>query len=105
MASLASRVRVGRSEIHGRGLFAKQRFRADAYIGTFEGVRTRRNGEHVLWVVEPDGRRLGIDGKNALRFLNHDRRPNGEFDGLELYALRNIQPGHEILIDYGEDWD
>jgi SET domain-containing protein len=104
MGSLGSRVRVGSSEVHGRGLFARLRFRAGAHIGSFRGVPTKRDGEHVLWVAETDGRRFGIDGKNALRFLNHDRRPNAEFDGAELYATRNIQPGREILIDYGEDW-
>ena len=99
------RVRVAKSAIHGRGLFARQRFRAGAHIGTFQGTVTTRNGEHVLWVAEPDGRRWGIRGENSLRFLNHDRRPNAEFDGVELFALRNIQPECEILIHYGDDWE
>jgi hypothetical protein len=37
--------------------------------------------------------------------LNHTKRPNAEFEGADLFALRNIQPGQEILIHYGEAWE
>jgi hypothetical protein len=94
-----------KSPVHGRGLFARVRFRPGAYIGTFEGVPTRRDGEHVLWVLEDDGRSSAIRGRNELRFLNHAKRPNAEFEGANLFAVRNIQPGHEILIHYGEAWE
>ena len=90
--------------MHGRGLFAQRRFREGAWIGTFEGEPTRRNGTHVLWVLEEDGTQRGIRGRNALRFLNHDVHANAEFRGADLYALRNIQPGAEIFIDYGPEW-
>jgi hypothetical protein len=100
-APLTARVRVAKSEVHGRGLFACRRFREDAWIGTFEGDPTSRNGMHVLWVLGEDGRQHGIRGRNALRFLNHDPDPNAEFRGADLHAVRNIQPGAEILIDYG----
>ncbi len=100
-----SRIAVGTSPIHGRGVFARRRIRLGARIGDFEGSETRRNGTHVLWVLEEDGRTVGIRGKNELRFLNHARIPNAEFRGASLYAVRNIQPGHEITIDYGDDWD
>ena len=73
-------------------------------IGCFEGDSTRIDGMHVLWLIDEDGSEIGIRGRNALRFLNHDDRPNAEFWGEELYALRNVQPGVEILIDYGEAW-
>jgi SET domain-containing protein len=101
---LGARVRVGKSAVHGRGLFARTRLRKGAHIGTFEGELTIRDGEHVLWVLAEDGTREGILGRNVLRFLNHDVRPNAEFEGAELYALRNIQPGAELFIDYGDDW-
>ena len=99
------RVVAKKSPVHGRGLFAGVRFRPGAYIGTFEGVPTRRDGEHVLWVLEDDGCSSAIRGRNELRFLNHAKRPNAEFEGADLFALRNIQPGHEILIHYGEAWE
>ena len=93
------------SPVHGHGLFSRKRFRPGAYIGTFEGVPTRRDGEHVLWVLGEDGRAQAIRGQNELRFLNHASRPNAEFEGADLFALRNIQPGREILIHYGEAWE
>ncbi|MBT8075418.1 MAG: SET domain-containing protein, partial [Gammaproteobacteria bacterium] len=33
------------------------------------------------------------------------KQPNGEMDGLDLYARRNIRAGEEITIDYGEEFD
>jgi len=94
-------VRVGKSPVHGRGLFARRRIRSGACIGTFEGEPTKRDGMYVLWVLEDNGKQRGIRGRNALRFLNHDPNPNAEFLGPDLHATRNIQPGAEIFIDYG----
>jgi len=99
---LRSLFRVRPSPIHGLGLFARTRIRKGQYLGTYEGPRVNRNGSHVLWVYEGRGwtRR---DGKNLLRYINHSNNPNAEFDGFDLYALRDIRPGEEITIDYGED--
>lgn len=63
---------------------------------------------HVLWVEADAGDEeewVGYDGNNELRFLNHDKQPNGEMDGLDLYAARPIRAGEEITIDYGEEFD
>lgn len=103
--SIRDRVEVRTSPIHGRGVFARRRFRVDAWIATFEGRRTAHDGMHVLWVIEDDGSEVGIEGRNALRYLNHSRTPNAEFRGPDLHALRNIQPGQEITFHYGEAWD
>ena len=42
--------------------------------------------------------------KHIWRFVNHSRRPNANFDGEELVALRPILLGEEITHNYGEDW-
>ena len=89
-----SRIVVGSSPIHGRGVFARGRIRSGARIGDFEGPRTTRNGTHVLWVRDEDGKDVGIRGKNELRFLNHARRANAEFRGASLYDL-TIEPATE----------
>ena len=102
---LRDRVAVLRSPVHGRGLFACVRLRKGARIGRFEGALTQRDGPHVLWVLEEDGSRYGIRGSNELRFLNHAARPNSEFQGDDLIAIHNIQPGCEIMIHYGDDWE
>ncbi len=99
------RVRAATSAIHGKGLFATRRIRESAYIATFEGTRTKCDGMHVLWAVDEDGNQFGIRGDNELRFLNHSREPNAEFSGVDLYALRNIQPGCEVTFHYGDDWE
>lgn len=62
---------------------------------------------HVLWVDEGNDEEenwVGYDGDNELRFMNHSRQPNGEMDGLDLYARRDIRAGEEITIDYGEEF-
>jgi len=101
----AARVKVGTSSIHGRGLFAQRRIRDGAYVATFLGDITTKNGMHVLWTRDKNDREIGIEGRNELRFLNHSPDPNAEFVGADLHARRNIQPGVELTIDYGDDWD
>ena len=105
MSDLLQRIRAATSERHGRGVFARRRFQPGARIGRFEGRPTKRDGTHVLWLFDDDGNAEGLRVTNALRFLNHSSNPNAEIDGLDLYALRNIQPGAEILIHYGNDWN
>jgi SET domain-containing protein len=99
------RLRVESSSIHGRGVFACRRIREGAYVATFVGTETKKNGMHVLWTLEEDGREVGIEGQNDLRYLNHSHQPNVEFIGADLHAIANIQPGAELTFDYGEDWE
>jgi len=95
---------VARSPIHGRGLFARKRIEPDEYIGTYEGPNTDKNGMHVLWLWNEDNEQWeGIDGRNEMRFLNHSSRPNADWWGDELYALKPIATDEEITFDYG--WD
>jgi len=98
---LLARVEVRRSPIHGRGVFARKRLRKGQLVGRFEGETTRRNGTYVLWLIDEDGTETGIRGRNALRFLNHGDPPNAEFRSDALHVLCNVQPGVELLIDYG----
>ena len=105
-SSIDQAVKVGKSPIHGRGVFAQKRFRKGRYIATFEGRPAAQDGMHVLWILDDQNRKtIGIEGRNVLRFLNHASTPNAEFIGLHLYAVSNIQPGQEITFDYGEDWN
>lgn len=97
-------VEVKQSRLHGKGIFARRRLRLGQRIGRFEGEATMHDGTYVLWLIGDDGSEVGIRGRNALRFLNHGRPANAEFLDAELYVVRNIQPGREVLIDYGEAW-
>lgn len=102
--------RVGESDVHGRGVFARTRIRSGDLIGRFEGVPTEQDGVYVLWIVDEnddDGNEVevGIEGRNELRFLNHADPPNAELAGQDLYALCDVEVGSEILIHYGEAWE
>ena len=92
------------STVHGMGVFALVELKQDALIGRYVGTPTKVDGKYVLWVEGNEGSWEGIDGSGDLRFLNHSRSPNVVFDGPDLYALRDIDPGEELLFDYGEDW-
>ncbi len=93
-------VRVKKSPIHGRGLFATQRIRKGTVIGQLEGRITRKNGAYVLWLTHE----LGVQVTNKYRFVNHSDNPNAAyFDDATLVALRTIQPGEEITHNYSGD--
>lgn len=99
---------VAESAVHGRGLFARHDIQTDAWIGHYDGPETRNNGMHVLWVETDEGADdewLGYDGNNELRFLNHSKQANAEFDGRDLYARLLIPKGTEITINYGEEFE
>ena len=103
---MKGKIEVRRSPLGGRGVFTTEPIRAGEKIGRFIGERTTRNGRHVYWIEYPDGWR-GYRGRGRLRFLNHADRPNSEFDGLDLYALRVIREDDEVTINYGDEheWD
>jgi len=103
-AKIFSDVEVRESPIHGKGVFAKKRIRANTRVGVYEGPHTKRNGTYVLWVEYDDGEVIGINGRNALRYMNHSRTPNSVFWGEELFTLCDIAPDTELTFDYGEDW-
>jgi SET domain-containing protein len=93
------------SPIHGTGVFARVDIAVETHIGRYEGSPTDTDGTYVLWVEDDEGDSWhGIDGTGVLRFLNHSRTPNVEFDGPELYALCDIEAGEELRFDYGADW-
>jgi SET domain-containing protein len=91
---------VAISPIHGKGLFARADIKTGTYLGTYQGPEAKRNGSHVLWVYFDDDTVIGRRGMNKLRYLNHSKRANAEFDGFDLYATRSISPNEEITINY-----
>lgn len=111
-------VSVRKSDIHGKGLFAQRSFKAGEKVGEFKGAPAKREGMHVIFIpVEKKEKWSGIIRKeggqwwkalkiaNEFKFLNHSSRPNCEAREIEIVALRNIRPGEEMTIHYGDDWD
>lgn len=105
----APAVRIGRTPL-GRGVFARRRFRPQQVIGVIRGqVLTDPCYASNYCMDLGDGRSL--EPAAPFRFLNHSCEPNCELfswetnepaplDRLWLQALRPIEPGEELTIDY-----
>lgn len=117
-------VRVRRSRLHGRGVFALRRIRKGTRVLEYLGDRIshqqadrRYEHKHIndnhtfLFIVDRgvviDG---GMHGNNA-RFINHSCDPNCEslIEDRRVFieAIRTIRPGEELTYDYqiGRDRD
>jgi SET domain-containing protein len=98
---------VGESPIHGKGLFARCEIKEGQPLGTYRGPACHdldAGGPHVLWVESESGVWVGRDGRNILRYMNHNNSPCAEFDGFELFAITDIARDSEITIHYGEEF-
>jgi len=92
-----SKVYVGDSPIHGKGLFAKSFIPEGTVIGVVQGEPARADGPHVLWVDDENGFHVLCD----LRFINHSKNPNAcYYDDLSVVALEDIAPHQEITHNY-----
>lgn len=93
---------VAASDIHGKGLFAKDPIRKGTIIGWLQGRPCTENGDYVLWISELQGIEVICD----LRYINHSDRPNAcYYDDLSVIALRDIAAGEEITHNYASnDW-
>jgi hypothetical protein len=107
------KLRVGRSGITGRGLFAGCAIPARAKIGEFEGevisireARRRARDRKVVAIVELAGKAIDATAtRRGFRYINHSCEPNTftrlTVNRAEFYALRRIRPGEELTVDYG----
>lgn len=107
--------RVGRSLIHGRGLFALADIPSRRKLGELGGelisqreARRRARGASSVKMVEfGDGTALDATRKGGpFGYVNHSCDPNTFmrlFRGrVEFYSLRPIEAGEELTCDYGE---
>jgi SET domain-containing protein len=108
-------VAVRKSRIDGFGAFAAEDVPAQRKIGEIRGetisvseARRRAQGKARIMIVEISPKKA-IDASGSsdpMRFTNHSCQPNARLqirDGrVEFYALRNISPGEEITVNYGE---
>lgn len=108
------KLKIRKSGIHGEGVVAGAALAARRKIGEVGGrwVRlpeARRWAERRarIYLIEVS-RRLALDCSrgNALGKLNHSCEPNCYLRvfrrHVEVYALRDIRPGEELTVDYGE---
>ena len=103
------------SLIDGTGAFAAEAIPAKRKIGeirgetisVYEAWERAKKLERIM-IVEVNERRA-IDASRSsdpLRFTNHSCRPNAVLrirqGRVEFYAMRDIAPGEEITVNYGE---
>ena len=116
-------IRIGRSGVHGEGVFATRDLAEGERIGVYEGRRysarevQRRDWDHGLTYVFglSDGSVIdAASGGNATRHLNHSCTPNcvayeergaGRKAVIVFYALRAIRAGEELFLDYSLEVD
>jgi SET domain-containing protein len=111
------RVSVRRSAIHGRGVFARLPIAAGESILEYGGVvrpwdeaardyqESDAEAGHTFFFDLGDGHVIdGSVGGNSSRWINHGCDPNCEAvvdgDRIVIWALRDIAPGEELLLDY-----
>ena len=109
------RVEVRPSAIDGQGAFAAEAIPARRKIGEIRGeaisvreARQRARGRARIMIVEVSERRaVDVSGStDPLRFTNHSCAPNAVLrirqGRVELYAMRDLTPGEELTVNYGE---
>lgn len=108
-------VEVHPSPIDGQGAFAGERIPSGRKIGEIRGeaisvkeARRRARGLARIMIVELSDQ-WAIDASQSadpLRFTNHSCQPNTVFrirqGRLEFYAMRDVQAGEELTVNYGE---
>jgi uncharacterized protein len=108
-------VRVKPSTIDGHGVFAAEPIGSQRKIGEIRGeaisveeARIRATRHERIMIVELSARRA-IDftrSTDPMRYTNHSCQPNARlstaYGRVEFYALRDIAPGEELTVDYGE---
>lgn len=94
---------VKESPLHGRGLFATQYIPEGTTLGWLKTKKAKKNkldGPYVLWIDGDKPVKVTCD----LRFINHSNEPNAcYYDDLSVMALRDIEPGEEIVHNYMGD--
>lgn len=108
-------VTVAASRIDGQGAFAAEPIPARRKIGEIRGesisvreARRRARGRDRIMIVELSEKRA-IDASQStdpMRFTNHSCKPNAVLrirqGRVEFYSMRDLAPGEEITVNYGE---
>ena len=107
-------IQTGRSRIEGQGVFAAAAIPRRAKIGEVTGTlisrriaRQRARGRRRVYLVDVSNTQaMDCSRGNQLRFLNHSCDSNAFLRiircRIEVYARRDISPGEEITVDYGQ---
>jgi uncharacterized protein len=116
-SKLAHGIAVNPSKIDGKGCFATVRFPRGRKIAEYVGEKISRreiarrikgkrrlhiSGLDSYWAI--DASKLG----NGTQYINHSCEPNCYVKIIHghilFFALRDIEPGEEILLDYEDSY-
>jgi SET domain-containing protein len=110
--SLAPGLTIKKSPIEGKGCFSVAQFRRGRRIAEYTGQKitnaeaNRRARRRRLRICAINSRWSldGSRGGNGTHYINHSCEPNAYmkilYDHILFIALRDIEPGEEITIDY-----
>lgn len=110
--NLAPGLEIKKSAIQGRGCFSNALFKRGRKIAEYTGERisnaeaNRRAQRRILRICAINNRWSldGSKGGNGTHYINHSCEPNSYmkilYGHILFLALRDIQPGEEITIDY-----
>ena len=113
---------VGKSKIHGKGVFAAKKIKKGTQIIQYTGkLVNRKEGTRRSAIQDKKGAVYiftlnkkydidGLDGGNGAHLINHSCDPNCEavnYDDEEVWieAIRDIKKGEEFSYDYGFEDD
>lgn len=97
-------LKVKKSKIHGRGLFARRSIPRGTVLGKCRTGRHKSKSPtpHTLWLDEKNT----VEVLCKFRYINHSKTPNvAYYDDLTVVALKPIEPGDELAHDYGDAWE
>ena len=101
------KVVVRESPIHGRGVFATRRIEAGEVV--IEGCREVLTYDALEALPVSERKFLALmDGQTVLmkppsRFVNHSCEPNARGTMWHDVAVRVIEAGEEVTVDYGDE--
>ena len=116
---LSPKVKIKKSEIHGKGLFAIKNIKKDEIVGVKSGDVFRKKDLIKFGSFASDfgGNLLQIDDnffvggtkkkdiEKSMMYINHSCDPNIYIkNGIITTSLRKIKKGEEINIDYATIW-
>ncbi len=107
----AERVRVGPG-VAGLGVFAVKKFRKGQTLGEVTGTIRHASGEASRYCMDLGHDRV-LEPGEPFRYMNHSCHPNVQIfywwdeehpeipaESLHVHALRTVNPGDELFIDY-----
>jgi len=99
------------SPIHSVGVYANQPIKKGTRVVEYTGPRIspeeadrRYKDESRTYLYGLEDGKTVIDGEGLAAYVNHSCNPNCEVDEIKgrvwLFAIRDIQPGEELVWDY-----